>query len=80
MATKEKYADLSLGRMLERPRDALEKEYADGEASAQARQIWDRLGKTPKHRQRVIQLLAQELLGEMPRGEQRPTRESILDD
>jgi hypothetical protein len=68
MATKERYADVSHTRILESPRDALEREYADSEANADARQIWDRLGKLPKHRQRVIQLLANALLETMPQS------------
>lgn len=85
MTSREKYADISHARILERPRDALEKEYADSEANTAAKQIWERLGKLPKHRGRVIQLLANELLETMPRSDRtldttNTIKESILDD
>lgn len=78
MTTRERYADVDLRRMIEAPRDALEEEYSNQEANAEAQRVWDRLSKSPKHRERVIKLLAREALDTTPR-QQAEQSLSLLD-
>jgi hypothetical protein len=69
MTTRERYADIDLRRVMETPRDALEREYSDQEATAEAQRVWEKLARSPRHRERVIKLLAREVLETMPRQE-----------
>jgi hypothetical protein len=64
--TQDRYADIDLRRMVEKPRDELEQEYARGEDAQQAKAIWEKFGRSENHRKRVIMLLAQEALRTMP--------------
>jgi hypothetical protein len=59
---QERYAQLDPRRIVERPQDELEEEYAEAEAVRQARAIWNRFGSQENQRRRVITLLAKEAL------------------
>jgi hypothetical protein len=58
----ERYADVDLRRVVENPRDELERQYSEEEAKREAQAIWGRFGKGENHRKRVIMLLAHEAL------------------
>jgi hypothetical protein len=83
MTTKsihERYADAALSRVIERPRDELEEQYAQEEAQAQAKAIWSRFGNSENHRRRVITLLAQEALKGMPSPSKQVADQDFLDE
>lgn len=68
MTTKsyaERLANFDLRRIIESPQDSDEEAYSVSEANAEAQRIWDRFGKSPNHRQRVVKLLAREVLDTM---------------
>lgn len=80
MTSRERYAEVDLRRIVEAPKDALEEEYSNQVANEDARRVWDRLAKSPRHRERVIRLLAKEALDTMPRQEPAPSGTGLLDE
>jgi hypothetical protein len=76
---QDRYADIDLRRIVESPRDELEKEYARGEDMQQAKAIWDKFGKHENHRRRVITLLAKEVLEALPLGDQAAAERTIYE-
>lgn len=63
---------------LDNPRTDDERAYAAQEAELEASRLWDKLSRSPKHRERVIRRLAVELLDTLPKEDSSTDRGSVL--